>query len=214
MWLGGVRPLTIMAIVAMAIIPSVAAADDHKKWGDDSEDERTDNRFVVGNWKHRNEGRRGIESPLALFWRRSNLPTVKIAGENLTEPVRKKVNETTEKWGESAGEGVDNRFQIGRLTRNNIADQEKPEDGHDEEQMLELSFHRMSCPLLILQGKIRPNCAALSTSPISRVCGNLSDAPSGCMARCPLSSCRTRNPMSQGNQMQCSTPGTLRITKM
>ena len=84
MWLGGVRPLTIMAIVAMAIIPSVAAADDHKKWGDDSEDERTDNRFVVGNWKHRNEGRRGIESPLALFWRRSNLPTVKIAGENLT----------------------------------------------------------------------------------------------------------------------------------
>ena len=156
-----------MALVAMAIIPSVVA-EDYKNWGDDYNGKGPDNRFIVGNWKQRNEGRRDIESPLTLFRKRSNLPTVKIAGENLTEPVRIRANETEGNWGEYAGEGVNNCFQIGRLTRNDIADEDRPENGNDEEQMLELSFHRMS------------RYAALLTAPTSMVCGNSFDSPKGC----------------------------------
>ena len=162
--------LAILAIMVSMTISSVRADDYNEKWGDS---EGKDNPFVVGNWKHRNEGRRDIESPLALFRKRLNLPAVKIAGENSTKPVGKKgkkvADETAERWGESAGEGVDNRFQIGRLTRNNIADEDRPENGNYEEQMLELSFHRMS------------RYAALLTASMSMVCGNSSDSPKGCM---------------------------------
>ena len=34
MWLGGIRSLAIVAIMAMAKIPSVAV-DDYENWGDD-----------------------------------------------------------------------------------------------------------------------------------------------------------------------------------
>ena len=81
MWLGGAHYFAVMAIVATAILPSVAAVDNYiENWGGDSQGKDPDNRFVVSNWKQRNEGRRDIESPLALFRKRLNLPAVKIAG--------------------------------------------------------------------------------------------------------------------------------------
>ena len=93
MWLGEARYLAVMAIAATAILHSVAAMDNYNEnWGGDSQGKDPDNRFVVGNWKQRNEGRRDIKIPLALFRKRSNMPAVKIAEENLTEPGGKRAN--------------------------------------------------------------------------------------------------------------------------
>ena len=172
MSLGAVQLYTTLAILAIVVSMTISSVGADEKWGY-SEGKVPDNRFVVGNWKHRNEGRRDIESPLALFRKRLNLPAVKIMGENLTRLVGKKgkkvADETAERWGESAGEGVDNSFQIGRLMRNNIAEENKLENGNYDEEMLELSFHRMS------------RYGALLTAPMSMVCGNSSDSPKGCM---------------------------------
>ena len=164
-----------MTIAATAILPSVAATNNYEKWGSDSEGKEPDNRFVVGNWKKTNEGWRGIKSPLALFQKRSNLPAFKIVGENSTVPGGKKANEIKEKWGESAGERINNRFEIERLMRNNITNQDKTEDGIVEEQMLELSFHRMST------GWLYTLTGSPASSILDLVCGNSSDAHRGCM---------------------------------
>ena len=59
-----VRSLVILALVTTMIVPFVSALDYNEKWGGSSGEKGLDNRFIVGNWKQRNEGREHLSDPL------------------------------------------------------------------------------------------------------------------------------------------------------
>ena len=197
MSLGAARPLALLAIVAPAIFLSVSADDYNEKWGDGSGGKGLDNRFIVGNWKQRNEeGKRkhlsdappDVEHPLAMFRRLTNLPNVSMTADNSTETGGRgggeKMAKEQQRWGNSAGEGVDNRFWIGNLRRKNTdEDDDEPPNAvvsrSGGKQKLRLSFRRLR------SSKDNSNSNVTASSdfrigPIPMMCGNSTDYPRGC----------------------------------
>ena len=220
MSLGVVRPLAILAIMAPAIFLSVSADDYNGKWGNSAgagAGKGLGNRFIVGNWKQRNGGKHlndappNIEDPLSMFRRLTNLPNVSMT-TNSTETGHgggggggggrgggKRAGERypQQKWGNSAGEGLDNRFSIANWRQKNADDE--PQNANvpwgGEERLLMLPFRR-------LRSSKYSNATASSDFPISMQCGNSSDSSQ--VQGCTVTSTRVMNGTNGNHSCYCN----------
>ena len=157
MLLRAIRSVAIFALMTTMIFPSVSADDYDEKWGDNIGGKSLDNRFIVGNWKQKDEERKHlsdppekIEGPLAKFRKLTDPPNVLLrstgkrggtGGNKMADHGPRQQN-----WGNLVGEGADKRFWIGSLRRmdtNDIEPSNATLPRRGEEQLLMHLFCRL-----------------------------------------------------------------------
>ena len=129
---GFLCPSASLAIIAVAaLFLTASTADSEERWGNSAQ---VDNRFVVGNWRRGSvDEPPNFEDTLTMFrqshraknreLKESTPSTAILAPTNgrLGEGDRTsdRVGKEDDKWGNSAGEGLDNRFVVRNLDQRN-----------------------------------------------------------------------------------------------
>ena len=104
---GALLSLAILAIVTTMNLPSVLAADYNEKWGDNSGEKGLDDRFIVGNWKQRNEERKHLNDPPGNI---EKVVDVLETGGRRGRSMERENYPKQQKWGNLVGDGVDSHF--------------------------------------------------------------------------------------------------------
>ena len=160
---GAVRSLAILAIVTTMIVPSVSAFDYNEKWGGSSGEKGLDNRFIVGNWKQSNEGRKHLGDPQGKIKKVVDvLETERRGGRSM----ERENDRTQQKRGNSVGKGVDNCSWIGsprQMDTHNVEPSHATLPQRDKEQLLMLSFCRLKSSKYSKYSNIRAGSHNLSS---------------------------------------------------
>ena len=113
MLLGAICPVTILALMTTMIFHAVSADDDNEKWGDNVGGKAVDNRFIVGNWKKRNEKWKHQSNPPGKM--EKGVDVLETGGRS-GRSMERENDPQQQKWGNWVGEGVDS-FCIRSLRR-------------------------------------------------------------------------------------------------